>query len=55
MAKQVKEETPEQKNERAKVCLEEISKVLKKYNCDMEPVGTITTKGIELGLNINAK
>lgn len=54
--KNVPEETEEQKDSRARLCLEEIAKVLIKHNCEIEPVGTISAKkGIELGFNINAK
>lgn len=54
MAKQ-KTETQQTKDLRAKKCFDDIAKVLKKYNCEIEPIGTIRNKSIELGLNIIAK
>lgn len=53
MIKELK--TQQEKDERAKKCLEDINKILKKHNCSLEPVGTINNQGIQLGLNITAK
>jgi hypothetical protein len=45
----------EEKNEIAQKCLKEIENALLKYNCVLEPFGTILPTGITLGVNIKTK
>lgn len=50
-----KEKTQLQKDLQVQKCVQEIAKVLKKYGCEMEPIGTLRNNSIELGLNVFVK